>query len=164
MGYYGLLIGLQYKNSRDLIQQFNEGTYDQGQAVTFKVPFDYPKQFDSEVFERIDGEFFKDGETYRLIKQRLFRDTFHIVYIKDKTGTELNNVMVDYVKTFSDEPSDDGSDAKILPGFIKEYYTKSISLQPVTAGWDQIVKKQSGVRVFLDSFTASIVHPPERLA
>lgn len=164
MGYYGLLMGLQYKNSRDLIRQFDEGTYDVGEAVTFKVPFDYPEQFDSEAFERVDGEFMKDGETYRLVKQRLFRDTFHIVYFKDKKGTELNKAIEDYVKTFSDDTSDDGSNTKILPNFIKEYYTKTISLQSITAGWDQPAQNHSPVRVLIDSFTASIVHPPQRLS
>ena len=165
MGYYGLLMGLQYKNSRDLMRQFDEGTYDHGQAMIFKVPFDYPEQFDSEVFERVDGEFMKDGETYRLIKQRLFRDTFHIVYFKDKKGTELNKVVEDFVKTFSDRSSDDdGSDTKILPNFIKEYYTKGFSIQCITAGWHQPTRKHSAIRVFIDSFTASIVHPPQRLS
>jgi hypothetical protein len=165
MGYYGLLMGLQYKNSRDLIRQFDEGTYNPDDAVTFKVPFDYPKEFDSEVFERVDGEFMKDGENYRLIKQRLFRDTFHIVYFKDKKANEINKAIEDYVKTFSDGSSDDdGSDTKILPNFIKEYYSKAISIQCITAGWDRSAQEHSAVCVFIDSYTPSIVHPPQRLS
>jgi len=162
MGYYGVFLGLQYKNAREMIQQFDANTYDQQQAAILKIPFKSPYAFDSETFERVDGDFERDGEVYRIIKQRLFRDTFHIVYIKDKTGTELNKALADYVKTFGDESSDDGKNTSVVPSFIKEYFSKTVSMQQLSPGWEQSVRKESHSGIFIEAYTASIIHPPER--
>ncbi|MBT1700290.1 hypothetical protein KK083_25615 [Fulvivirgaceae bacterium PWU4] len=162
MGYYGLFLGLQYKNTRDLISQFDAGTYNADEAEVLKIPFRAPNGYSSETFERVDGDFKRNGKVYRLIKQRLFRDTFHIVYIKDKVGTALNDALVDYVKTFSDETSDQGQHATILPLFIKEYFIRPFSLQSWSPGYEQAVRKESHVCVLIDTFETSIVHPPER--
>lgn len=163
MGYYGLFLGLQYKNTRDLISQFDAGTYNADEAEVFKIPFRAPNGYSSETFERVDGDFKRNGKVYRLIKQRLFRDTFHIVYIKDKVGTALNDALVDYVRTFSDETSDQGQHATILPLFIKEYFARPFSLQSWSPGYEQAVRKESHVCVLIDTFETSIVHPPERV-
>lgn len=162
MGYYGIFLGLQYTNTRELIRQFDEGTYNMDETETFKIPFKAPYAYNSETFERVDGDFERDGEVYRIIKQRLFRDTFHIVYIKDKTGTILNKALSDYVKTFSDESSDDTQNTSVVLSFIKEYYSKNISVQHRSPGWVHTVRKESPHRILVDAFTASIVHPPER--
>jgi hypothetical protein len=161
MGYYGLFLGLQYKNARDMISQFDAGTYELDEAELIKIPFPSPDGYSSEVFERVDGDFEHNGKVYRLIKQRLYRDTFHIVYIKDKVGTALNNALADYVKTFSDESSDPGQ-AKILPLFIKEYFIRHFSLQHLSPGYALAVRQESQPRVLIDVFETSIVHPPER--
>jgi hypothetical protein len=162
MGYYGLFIGLQYKNARDMIRQFDAGMYNAADAEVIKIPFRSPGGYSSEAFERVDGDFEHNGKVYRLIKQRLFRDTFHIVYIKDKVGTAINDALTDYVKTFGEDPSDAGQQTRIIPVFIKEYCLRHFSLQHLSPGYEQAVRKESHTCVFIDAFTASIVHPPER--
>lgn len=162
MGYYGIFLGLQYKNTRELIQQFDEGTYNIDETETFKIPFKAPYAYNAETFERVDGDFERDGEVYRIIKQRLFRDTFHIVYIKDKTGTALNKALTDYVKTFSEESSDDTGKTSLILSFIKEYYSKNVSMQSLSSGWEVKVRKETHSRILIDAFSNSIIHPPER--
>jgi hypothetical protein len=161
MGYYGLFLGLQYKHARDMISQFDAGTYNVDEAKLIKIPFPSPDGYSSEVFERVDGDFEHNGKVYRLIKQRLFRDTFHIVYIKDKVGTALNDALADYLKTFS-EGSSDPDQATILPLFIKEYFVRQFSLQHLSPGYVHAVRKESHIAVFVDAFESSIIHPPER--
>lgn len=162
MGYYGILVGLQYKNTIEMMAQFDSDTYDTEEASVIKIPFKASGLPDSEIFERVNGDFERNGEVYRLIKQRLYRDTFHIVYIKDKTGTTIKKVLTDYVKTFSDAPADDDQQSLVLPFFIKEYFVRDFSIQHTTPGWEQAVRKESHPGVFIDYFTASILHPPER--
>jgi hypothetical protein len=159
MGYYGIFAGLQYSNSREMMRQFDAGTYNPEHVRTFKVYF--PSNTNSENFERIDGEFEKNGEVYRLVKQRLFRDTFHIVYIKDITGTAIRNAMNDCAKTFSEQTSDEDSNT-VLPIFIKEYLTRPFFIDHISFGYQQAVRKESYTPVFIGSFISSIVHPPER--
>jgi hypothetical protein len=159
MGYYGIFVGLQYSNTREMILQFNADAYDREEAQTLKIPF--PSAHSSEIFERVNGDFERDGEIYRLIKQRHYRDTFHIVYIKDKTATALKNVITDYVKTFSEDSPADGHQT-VLPIFIKEYFTRPFFIQGHSAGYQQAVRKESRPAIFVDSYLDSIVHPPER--
>jgi hypothetical protein len=162
MGYYGVFLGLQYHHTRVLIRQFDAGAYDQTDALTVKIPFKTDSHLSSEVYERVDGDFERNGEVYRLIKQRHYRDTFHIVYIKDKTGTALQQALVDYVKTFAEAPADDGHETTALPLFIKEYIIRNFAVQAATAGWEQSIRKETHPFTFIDSFTSSVIHPPER--
>jgi hypothetical protein len=159
MGYYGIFAGLQYSNTRDMIRQFDAGIYNKKEARTFKIPFS--SAHSSEEFERVDGDFERDGEMYRLIKQRIYRDTFHIVYIKDKTATALKNVIEDYVKTFSEDTQDE-SHQTVLPIFIKEYFARPFFIQHRSPGYQQTIRKESRQAIFIDSYMRSIIHPPER--
>ena len=159
MGYYGIFVGLQYSNSREMMRRFDAGLYDAEETQVLKVPF--PSAHTSETFERVDGDFERHGETYRLIKQRLFRDTFHIVYIKDITGTAIQKALTDYVKTFSDKSTDD-SPQTVLPIFIKEYFTRPFFIQHCSVGYQQPIRKESHPKIFIDAYIRSIVHPPER--
>lgn len=163
MGYYGVFLGLQYKNAHDLMRQFDSETYDQTLTEVIKIPFDAPESLSSELFERADGDFERDGEVYRVIKKRQYKDTFHIVYIKDTRGTAINKALAEVAKTFADQPADKGSSHKtIVPSFIKEYLFVTVQMQPRTPGWEQSVRKESNLTFFSATFVASIVHPPER--
>lgn len=162
MGYYGLLLGLKYNNARDMISRLNAGLYSSTDTETLKIPFKAPDAFYSEVYERVDGDFEKNGEVYRLVKQRLYRDTFHIVYIKDITGTAIDHAMDDLVQTFSDVPSEKKQDSKIILVFLKEYFVRHFSIQPISPGWENLARLESHEPVFVDQFTSSIIHPPER--
>ena len=161
MGFYGLFLGLEYRNALQMMKRFDQGTYDQQQTKTIKIPFKADASCYSETFERLDGDFEQDGEIYRIIKSRLFRDTFHIVYIKDKTGTAIHKVLTDYVKTFVEHSSDHGS-ITVKPFIIKEYFSGVISMKQGVAGWECPVGKGSHCAMFIETFTTTIIHPPER--
>jgi hypothetical protein len=162
MGYYGIFVGLQYHNTQILIRQFDAEAYDAADALTMKIPFKSSAELNSEHFQRVDGDFERNGEVYRLIKQRHYRDTFHIVYMKDKAGTAIHQALVNYVKSFAEAPADDGQQATALPLFIKEYLMRTFSVASLTPGWEQAVRKQPHAAVFINEFTCSIIHPPER--
>ena len=38
MGYYGLLVGLQYRNAQNLISQINAGTFSDADTESLKIP------------------------------------------------------------------------------------------------------------------------------
>lgn len=159
-GYYGILVALKHKNARNLMAQFDAGRYNPEEAEVMKIPFKTMSSQSSEEYERVDGDFERDGEVYRLIKQRLYRDTFHIVYMKDKTGTIINKVINDYVKTFGDTPDDDDN-TFLLPVFLKEYFVRSIEVQSVTLGWQQSLQVKNHSSFYINDYWVSITHPPQ---
>ncbi|HEY0652473.1 MAG TPA: hypothetical protein VGD65_05065 [Chryseosolibacter sp.] len=159
MGYYGLLVGLHYRNTQNLITQLDAGNYDESKTRSIKIPL--PGNPGSENYDRVDGEFEQNGQVFRLVKQRLYKDTFHIVFIRDEMGTVIKHAMADYARTFSEKSTDDDNRLIVIPVFIREYLAKSFELRSPELNSLEIIKN-SHRKVFIDSFHARIVHPPER--
>lgn len=165
MGYYGILVGLQSRHTSDITKAFDADVYDRSQVHTFKIAAKATPHYRSEDFQRVDGEFEQNGALYRLIKQRVYMDTFHIIYIKDIRGTAINLALKDYAKSFNEQQplGDDGQQAFVLPLFMKEYWVDGFQIERRQSGWAHDVLKQSIPSCFISSYTPSIVHPPERL-
>jgi hypothetical protein len=143
-----------------VINQIDAGAYAESQTRSLKIPV--PGNPGSEHYSRVDGEFEQDGQVFRLVKHRLYKDTFHIVFIKDEMGTLIKHAMADYAQSFSGKTHDDDAQQLIiLPIFLREYLAKSDGLVPVPELIADVVKN-SPTKIFIESFCKSIVHPPER--
>ena len=134
IGYYGIFVGLRHQNSRQFVERLDAGNFDTSETITLKIPLSIPYYGDTD-FERVDGEFEYKGEFYRMVKQKLAKDTLHIVCIRDVKGKRIQKALRDYVKTFADQ-SADHSRSKTLLSFIKDYYQSRFSLAPACAGWN----------------------------
>jgi hypothetical protein len=162
MGYYGVFIGLQYKNARSLTERFDTDVYSGSDAITIEIPITVPYATESPEYQRVDGQFEYQGDMYRMVKQRYSNNTLFLVCVKDNQGKRLTQALKDYVKTFSDKPGDAKSQAKAHVTLIKDYISSSYSINHSSEGWTSVVCNQTMPPVFVDSFCASIVHPPER--
>ena len=162
LGYYGILLGLRAHAEKELSEMLDSDMYDLGGSVTFKIPLTVPYGVNSEFYERVSGQFEKDGITYRMVKQRLFHDTLYIVCVKDDLASKINNALADLAQSFAGQDDDDQKTA--APGFLKDYITSVTSLAPSQPGWQLDVVRTSVPRNFFDSYFSSIVHPPDRLS
>lgn len=162
LGYYGLFLGLLYQNDRVMTQKLDDEQYDDAETITVKVPITIPYGTDSPGFERVDGIFEHEGEFYRLVKQKLQRDTLHIVCVKDQQSKRINQALTDYVQTFTDKPSTEKQNAPTVNDFIKDYICTSVSITNLTYGWQQEVEQTTSAIAFHPTFSSSIIHPPER--
>ena len=163
IGYYGVFLGVQYQNTVDMIQKLDDETYDPSEEITLKIPIVIPYAYDSPGYERVDGEFEHKGEFYRMVKQRLSKDTLYIVCIKDLQAKLMNEAFMKYVKTFSDNPSGNQSNgSKVFSTFFKDYFTKTFAMCSSSIGWEHEVITSTSLSFFISSFCPSIIHPPER--
>lgn len=96
-------------------------SYAGSQAITIKLPLALSNGSDMENYERVDGEFEYDGITYRMVKQKFYKDTVYIVCYKDQASMEIKTALTEYLKTFTDRPGERKSDDKSLNDFIKDY-------------------------------------------
>jgi hypothetical protein len=135
LGFYGLFIGLRYKTGLDLVQRLDNNQYSEEETVTLKVPMALPYHIDSEEYERVDGEIEHQGEFYRLVKQKLEKDTLYIVCIRDHDSKRIKQALSDYVKTFTDKPADAKHGAKSLASFGKEFLPSVIEVAQECSGW-----------------------------
>lgn len=164
LGYYGIYHGLLVKSSNDLSTQM-EGDIDaRGGTMTIKIPLTLPYAVDSREYENINSQFEFEGEVYQLVKQKLVKDTLYLVGIKDERSSMWSKALAEYVMSFSDTNNDDNDsqDISANPGFIKDFISHSISVTGQVAGWVVSMEPSSTVRDFVHSFSASVVHPPER--
>lgn len=161
LGYYGVFVGLRFKNVQELVQKLDNDSYKSSETFTFKIPLTVPYYTDSRDFERVDGEFEHEGEVYRLVKQRLHQDTLSIVCVKDHESKKINSALEDYVKTFADNPENAKQGVKSLQ-LIKDYIPFSIELDKNSAGWEITANYFIVPQSLIPSFSTSVIHPPER--
>ena len=159
MGYYGLFLGLKYKNSLQVTQRLNADDYHEAETVTIKIPLTIPYYGDTE-FERVDGEIEHNGEFYRLVKQKLEKDTLHIVCIKDVKRKHIQQAITEYVKTFADQ-SADRSHTKTISSFIKDYISTSFNLDASATGWSFIIPYHTVEKSISNPYFSSPSPPPK---
>lgn len=162
LGYYGVLVGLQIKNTQNLSAQFDEDDYSRQHEVTIKVPITVPYQSDTREYVRVDGEFEHEGDVYKMVKQRLQRDTLYIVCVKDNTSKKINQALKDYVKTYTDKPSNEKSQTKVLQNLIKDYISTSTVLQSNNAGWNYELPEGSMLNAY-ESVSIQLNNPPPQV-
>jgi hypothetical protein len=162
LGYYGIFIGLRHMNVQELVQKLDSDSYRESETTTFKIPLTVPYYTDSRDFERVNGEFEFNGEVYRLVKQRLHQDTLHIVCVKDNESKKINQVLADYVKTFTDKPVNSKQSTKSLQVLIKDFIPFSVSINTKSFGWEHTLDQLTVLQNFIHSFSPSVIHPPER--
>ena len=137
MGFYGLLQGLRYKTTLELVQRLDNHQYSKEETIILKVPISVPYVLQEGDYERVDGEFEYEGEFYRLVKQKYENDTLHMVCIKDHTAKRIDQALADYVKTFTDKPVDSKNAGKTTVDFVKDYLPSGASMNAMSSnGWN----------------------------
>ncbi len=161
LGYYGVFVGLQFKNAREMQARFDNEEYSRTQEVTIKVPLTIPYATDSREYSRVDGEFEHQGETYRMVKQKLQRDTLYIVCVKDNASQDVKQALADYVKTFSDKPVSEKSNSKTVQSLIKDYIVSAITLQTGSDGWNHVLTQGTQAKEYNTLFIQLNSPPPQ---
>ena len=161
LGFYAVLVGLRYKVKQDLVQRLDEDQYRQEETITMKVPLSVPYYMDDQGYERVNGEIEHQGEFYRLVKQKLVRDTLYVVCIKDKKSKQINKALTDYVETFTDKPVDSKHRGKPLVSFLKDYIPSYFSISRESEGWNKSVLNDFGSAFFYNR-TIAVSSPPPK--
>jgi len=159
LGFYGLLAGLRYKSTLDLVQRLDKQQYSQAETFTIAVPIAIPYQQSSE-YSRVDGEIEHNGEFYRLVKQKFENDTLFIVCIKDHESKRIKQALADYVKTFTDKPIDAKHTSSGGITFIKDFLPTSINISHASQGWNYSVEQVSPFCYFYDRSSVVFTPPP----
>ena len=134
VGYYGVYFGLSFSADQALRRQLDDHAYDEEKTATIKIPFTLPYQTDWKSFERVDGNFEKDGQSYKLVKQKIERDTLIVVYIKDHKATSLLESLTEFVHASTDSPLAKKA-GQLMKTFAKDYISTRNELQTASNGW-----------------------------
>jgi|SRR5579859_3331632 len=159
VGFYGIFIGLQFKYAQEANDRLDDDLYSTRDALTFKVPLTIPYATDQE-YKRVTGEVEHHGEVYRLVKQKLHRDTLYLVCVRDKQSKKINQALTDYVKTFSDKPMSAKQHSKLSLSLIKDYLNSGVTLERLACGWRKDVKHIESAGSYLFLYSSRIKYPP----
>ncbi len=161
VGYYGVFVGMQALQNEATSKQLDEDEFTGSDAITFRIPLSVPYHTDDNQYERVQGQFEKEGEVFHLVKQKLLRDTLYIVCVKDTEGKKIDQELTDYVKTFSDNHDNTKhSNTKKISTSSNEYTVTSISLNPQTDGWIKSLEFNDFKLLVSETAYADIVYPP----
>lgn len=137
IGYYFVYMGLRYQAKSEMILRLDSRDYSDKETITLKIPFSLPYWMDSKDYERVNGEFQYAGEFYKLVKQKLEKDTLYVVCIKDVTEKRLFHAMADYVKLSNDQPSSSHQTLTLLSSLMKDF-VKSVQTEiSISQGWSR---------------------------
>ena len=161
LGYYGILIGIQYQTKSDLIGKMDADDVSDEETFTIKVPMAVPYHVDAENYKRVDGEIEHQGEVYRLVKQKLANDTLYIVCLKDQQSKHIKVALKDYVKTFSDKPADAKQTTKNLLSLMKDYLPTAINVSSSSPGWSYSLSA-GWTEDSIQNLSLSIPSPPPK--
>ena len=161
VGYYGAFVGLQAVQKEATLKALDEDEFIGSDAITFRIPLSVPYHTGEQQYERVQGQFEKDGEVFQLVKQKLFRDTLYIVCVKDVDGKKINQELTDYVKTFSDNHDNTKhSSTKKIAVSSNEYIITSVSINVKTSGWIKPIEFNDFKLLVSSVALADIIYPP----
>jgi len=162
VGLYGILLGLQFRFASEVNSALDEDRYTTSEAITFRISMALPYSVEDQDFHRVSGEFENQGEIYRLVKQKLAKDTLYIVCVKDTKSKKINQALADYVKTFTDRPFNAKQQGtKLAYSIIKDYLNTGISLENEAKGWKESVSYNELTIRYHSSFSFRIKYPPK---
>lgn len=136
VGYYGVFLGLKYKNTVEVALRLDADNFEEGEFIVIKVPLAVPYMGNTG-YERVNGEIEHNGEFYNLVKQKLSNDTLFVVCVKNHQRKHIEKALEDYVRTFTDKASETGHQAKLVPSFIKDFLPTEILIESSVAGWSK---------------------------
>jgi len=162
VGLYGVLLGLQFKFASDANLALDEDQYSTSEAITFRIPMSLPYSIQDQDFQRVTGEYESQGEVYRLVKQKLSKDTLYIVCVKDTKSKKIKQALADYVKTFTDRPFNTKQQGiKLAYSIIKDYLNTGISVENEAKGWKESISYNEMAILYHSSSPFRIKYPPK---
>lgn len=163
IGCYFVFKSLETRHTVEVTERLDEDSYAGSEAITLRIPFSLPyTNSNQKNYERVDGKFKHEGEVYRFVKQKFYRDTLFIVCVKDAKAAELDDSIDDITASMTDTTPIKKSSSKTSGWSIKDFD----SLTPL--GFSST---RDSINTFLNSFHltlfsclySEIIVPPPQL-
>jgi len=92
-----------------LTAKLDNGSYNESDLITVKIPVNMPYLSNQSMFERVDGEITLNGQVYKYVKRTVQNDTMTLLCIPHVEKTELQQKANEYAGKINDLPSNDNS-------------------------------------------------------
>lgn len=120
-GYYLVFWAMEHRHNTELLQRLDADDYSSNEAIVISVPLHLPYPVSSDGFQRVNGDLEKNGQSYKLVKQKWQNDTLFIVLIKDKVNTRLSAIFDDITKFSHNLPVSNKKALNFLTKLYKDF-------------------------------------------
>ncbi len=159
--YYALGLLAQKQLTEQVLQKIETNSNELGGSLILAIPLEMPYLSDSREYTSVAGEFAYEGELYRMVKQKFYRDMLYVVCIKDDQSTKVHSAIADYSKLFSGERSGrTNSSIKMFNSLSKDYISKSHKVKHPSSISIRISTPEFS-NLYGYHFTSSVFHPPQ---
>jgi hypothetical protein len=121
-GYYVAYFSFRLQIENNWSEKIYSENQDGLEERIMEIPLSIPYMADEEEFRTTNTSFQKDGQYYRVIKQRYINDTLQIVYVPDSAKKNLDSTIKQWVSSLvQDEFPDAGNNSLLVKIFVKDY-------------------------------------------
>lgn len=164
-GYHTAYFAVRMQVERDWVEKiYGDGAAQlPAQVRLLEIPITVAYMPDQTDFEETNALFEKDGQSYRIIKQRYYKDTLQVVYVPDTGRQKLKHVLAAWLKTQPDTPISPPGISTVKPVF-NPYIQELFSTYTIWAGFSAQNKPARKSFILPPSNTGKVLSPPPELA
>ena len=162
-GYYLVFWGLKSQAKTNLLHRLNADEYSSEQTIILSIPLSLPYPIHEANYERAQGEFEYEGQSYHLVKQKVENDTLFVVCIKDQMQKKLDHTMNEYSNLVNNLPATTKHTADLLGKLFKDFTATTFSFQSPMTTWSADILFVKNSFSLLSRFF-SVDSPPPELA
>lgn len=121
-GYYAAYFSFRLQIENHWSEKIYSANQNSLEERMMEIPLSIPYMADEEGFRATNTSFQKDGQYYRVIKQRYINDTLQMVYVPDSAKKNLESTIKQWVSSLvQDELPDSGNNSLLGKIFVKDY-------------------------------------------
>lgn len=109
VGYKLVFYYMQQQADRQLETSLDNGSYNEADLITIKIPLSNPYQLNHPEFERVDGEINVKGIIYKYVKRKICDGQLVLLCLPDKNKMRLQEAKNDFFKVTNDLAQHNGS-------------------------------------------------------
>ncbi|MBS1507960.1 MAG: hypothetical protein JSS79_15070 [Bacteroidetes bacterium] len=159
--YYALIFMAQRQLTEEVLQRIEANSDELGGNLILTIPLEYPYAAATEEYTRVDGQFVYQGENYRMVKQKFYRNILYVVCIREALEEDTPAAIADFSKLFSGEHADRANTSfKMINAFAKDYFSKQLSFSPRVPGHCNTLTP-AWVNRYRFTFRATLLRPPQ---
>lgn len=92
-----------------------------------EIPLSIPYMVSEEEFRLTNTSFEKDGQYFRIIKQRYLNDTLQVVYVPDTAKRMMDETIKQWVSSLVQDELPDGANNTLLSKIFVKDYTQPVN-------------------------------------
>lgn len=121
-GYYVAYFSFRMQIEKHWADAVYSGGSTNHEEKVMEIPLSIPYMASEEDFRTVNTKFEKDGQHFRVIKQRYLNDTLQVVYVPDTATRTLDQTLKLWVSSLvQDEMPDSGHNSAFSKIFIKDF-------------------------------------------